>query len=714
MMRRTAIVLVCLGAATARAQTTVNRCQSDVEGGGGTNLARAVARGGRIVFDCPAASRIRMTRGHAVPPGTEIDGGDRVTLDGAGFEGTLFSLRGGSFSLQRITVRNGRPARGGAGRRRSSVIDTTGDLALDHVTIGSSESPVSVRGGGARIVGSAFLDNGGLAVFVDGSADVKESRFIANEGGLGLRAGSVQKTHFSENRAGGVQVFYPKGEVRIVASTFDRNRGRGAILLSQRSFQNEPGGVTIRRSTFTNNGHDFGGGAINVYDTTADAQPGPAAVFRTFGPARFLIAYCRFDGNRGRSGGAILADLANSGGMVVRGGIFSGNEGREGGGAIAWQGTGALVTHSLFKGNRTLNTGAALHARHPPAGASCSIANSLVVENVGGAEGAAVDVSSCSLVNVTIARNVGFGAAAAPGPQPVLSNAILSENSGGNCRGLSAAAFRGPNLQFGHSDCPGVAIQDPSLDELYVPDLGSAALFMGDPAVCRAAPVSGTDIVFQSRGLSERCALGAYERPPVRRYRPREPPATRDSIPSRAGERPQTESDASRVVLDALAREEQAPARRSDVALTRGGEESQYVIESLPGRLHLRSQGSIGEQEIYVIEGRVLQKDGGAWKESSAAEANPALSFLALIRHRLGDVTELEPATIAGAAHRRFQGSVAWPSSKGTSEGTLQFTIRADTNLPRRVTFNGTCDGVPCTFKQAIDYDAAITIEPPR
>jgi hypothetical protein len=206
--------------------------------------------------------------------------------------------------------------------------------------------------------------------------------------------------------------------------------------------------------------------------------------------------------------------------MVVRGGTFTGNVGLESGGAIAWEGGSFLMTHSFLKANRTNGRGSALFAQGLYPGAGWTIANSLIVENVAPAAGGAVEAGAASLFNVTIARNEGFGvvgAAAAGAPRPVISNTILSENSAGNCSGLVASVFRGGNLQFGKTDCPGVVATNPFLDALYVPAGGSPALTLGDVKICRAAPVSRTDVVFQSRGALEYCALGAFESPPIRR-----------------------------------------------------------------------------------------------------------------------------------------------------------------------------------------------------
>lgn len=708
MGRTTALAIACLCAPTLAAQTHVTLCATDTQEGAGMNLANAVRLGGTIVFDCPPQTRLLMTSGHAAPPGTIIDGGDAITLDGQARESTMFGVpSGGTLTLRRVTIRNARQRRTGFALA-SSVVQAAGNLTLDRVTIQTSESPVTVRGM-VRILGSSFVGNQGWAVDSDGSAEIEGSTFIGNETGLALKAGTVHHCAFNQNRKSAIRVFYPSGDVRIIASKFDSNDGEGAILLSQRSLRDSPGVVTIRRSEFTMNRHPSGGGAINVYDTTANSPPTTAAQLRRFGPARFVIAYSRFSGNRGRSGGAIYADLANSSGMIVKGGLFNDNQGSDNGGAIAWWGRGMLVTHGLFRSNTAAGRGSALHARNRESGAAWAIANSLIVENVGSS---AVDAGPVSLFNVTIARNSGVGVDAAAG-QPMILNSILSENAAGACRGVVASAFRGGNLQFPGDDCAGVTVADPELDSRYVPGVASPAMTLGDVAVCRAAPVSRTDIVFQTRGIGDRCALGAYERPPVRRLRPRE---ARRRPPAVAGERPAAliPNEASTFVLQALAAEAQSPQRRIDITASEGDRESRYRIEKvLPDRLRLVTSGSVGDRELLVVDGRVYEKLGATWKESSAFTPDVVPPFLSMIEQRLTGVVEDAAHTENGVDYRNFTASVLSTSAYGTTRGRLAFRIETQTSLPRRITFTGECDATACTFDQSIEYDPTLTIEPP-
>lgn len=535
-----ALLVVCQLAA---AQTVVDRCSSDTQPNG-TNLASALEKGGRITFNCPPNTSIRITKGHRVPSGTVIDGGNRVTLDAHGVRMMMFwvSGSGGSFGLERITIRN-------AKREPLVIPDPLGypsvlrsfgnDVRLTDVLIEASEQPVGIDGN-AWITGGGFVGNGMLAASVRGAAVVDQVRFINNGQGLlisgealvsGARfagngtglsllfgRGTVRGTSFTSNTARALLVHYPEGKISIVGSSFSNNSGQGAVLLSQRSGRDGGGVVQIRRSTFSGNTGDQGGGAITIYDSTASAPPSLRPILLKFPPARFEFAYSRFSRNRGNKGGAIGADLNNTSEMVVRGGLFTENVANSDGGAISWVGRSVLITHSVFRANRAAR-GGALFAEQPSPNSNWTIANSLIAENV--SDGAAIEIGPVALLNVTVAKNVGIGFVSSWMDTPLVANTIISQNSAGNCRFVSASAFQGSNLQFGHRDCPGVLESDPFLDALYVPALGSPVLSAGSIEICRSPPVSRTDILFQPRATGDSCALGAYEQLPLRRIPPK-------------------------------------------------------------------------------------------------------------------------------------------------------------------------------------------------
>jgi hypothetical protein len=458
-----------------------------------------------------------MTVRHTVPPGTNIDGGDKVTLDARGAPLTMFESNG-AFAMQKITLQGGKLERLGGGGHvlvaGSSIIFASGGLSLTGVIVTGSEVPVFVRGN-ATITDSEFLGNSD-SVSVEGNATVTSSKFLKDSGhALSLSEGTVEGSTFSGNTGGAIGVDFPTGRVSIVASTFDGNSGDGAITLSQRSGGSGAGEVSIRRSVFRNNVSQTGGGAIRIFDTTLDAVTEKVKhALQQFPPAHFEFSYNQFIENSSKRGGAIQADLANTKGLVIEGGIFLNNVASETGGALAWNGRSVTVTHSLFRANRAGGRGGAIFASDPELGASWGVSNSLFAENTAAPSSGALDMSYASIVNSTIVKNVGFGIVASGTQTNFIANTILSKNSAGNCKGVIGSAFKGGNIQFGGSDCPNVSKEDPFLDSLFIPSSGSPALEMGQLSICK---ISGTDIIFQPRGNNGKCAVGAFERPPVRR-----------------------------------------------------------------------------------------------------------------------------------------------------------------------------------------------------
>jgi hypothetical protein len=338
---------------------------------------------------------------------------------------------------------------------------------------------------------------------------IQRSHFIGNASGVLFHGGLIEDSSFVQNSGVAVRLGIGQIDTLLRHNAFTGN-GR-ALELSQRSAFGTSSTARLRANRFE--GHTRS--AVVFFDNAQEARDFrlPQATIdalERLPPARFSFAYDRFLGNAGPDGAAIDVDLRKSNGMSLTGGLFVDNKAAASGGAILLRGGSLAIDHSLFRANRAAGAGTAIHAA-PGNGAQLSLANSLVVENAG--PGAAIEAEGATLANVTIASNEGIGLALRG--RGSVANSILAQNRGGNCSGI-AATFRGGNLQFGAEDCPGILVSDPYLDPLYVPELGSAALRLGDAAVCGASPVSGSDLMFQGRGTNA-CALGAFEHPPLRR-----------------------------------------------------------------------------------------------------------------------------------------------------------------------------------------------------
>jgi predicted outer membrane repeat protein len=518
MSVRCKLFLLTVGAIPlVQADAVVTACTSDT--GPGVNLRQALAVGGMIYFQCLPGSVIRVTSIYTLPPGTAVDGGDAVTLDGFGITGPLLSSTG-KVTLRRITLRNLNQLRTHLGRARGSVLYAP-EVELDHATIEGSENPIEA-GQKLTVVDSTFRANRGFALIADvrSTAWVQRSNFVGNESAALITQGKILSSTFTNNSRGAVSINFPTNSVEIRHSTFQGNKGASAVLLSQRSSSEGGAIVTLRDNHFIDNNGTPDAGAITIYDSVATAPPSTQPSLSHFPPCRFQSTFDRFSGNSGGSAGAIAADLRNTSGIAIRGGVFTNNRSASNGGAVSAGGGQMDVSHSLFKGNHAVGKGAAIYASDD--GSPLSVSNSLIVENAGTAAGA-VNAATIAMVNTTVARNEMTGIVLrGHGGAPALANLIVSENKGHNCEGIAAAGFQGPSLQFGPVDCAGVPIGDPYLDSLYIPSLGSPALSSGDIRICRASPVNGLDLLFQGRRHPSVCALGAFEHPPVRKVRPKE------------------------------------------------------------------------------------------------------------------------------------------------------------------------------------------------
>jgi len=521
--RLLASIAMSLAAGTAAADPPgpVTACASDTQIGAGLNLAQALAAGGVIRFACQPGSTIRVTGHYTLHGSTLIDGGDAVTLDGHGGVGPMLSASE-NVILRRLTVRGFAqkpivPTPGKSlGRITGSVLAASGDAELDRVTIEASDFPIDV-GGTATVKDSAFVGNrGGLAVAVRGTAHVDRSRVTGGSQTLSISGGWVRECTFTDLTTGAVSIREASAPVEIRHSTFAGTRGRPALALSQQAGLRGPQTITVRANVFRDNDGGTAAGAISLFDVAQDARDrGQSAsvigVLAALPPASFVLGYNRFTGNRGGRGGAIAADLAHTGGMISTGDLFVGNTAGGDGGAIVVSGGALHVSHALFKANRAGARGAALAVS---SNASATIANALVVGNAG--PSGTIEGSAVTVTNVTIADNEAAGlrldASAARA-----ANVLLAHNRPADCAQVPAGVFRGGGLQSDGS-CPGVAVGDAFLDAFYVPAAGSPALRAGDPAICRGSMVGGVDLPFQGRPGRDGCALGAFERAPLRKF----------------------------------------------------------------------------------------------------------------------------------------------------------------------------------------------------
>jgi predicted outer membrane repeat protein len=527
----------------ANADSTVTACSTDVQTGAGTNLSQALQAGGNIYFKCPRPSTIYLTQTYHIKAETLIWGGDAIVLNGAGFIIVKkASTKGigvwinGNVHFEHITLSHfalPHLSNYGSINAGALMVSPAGSLFLDHVTITDSDTPVGSLGS-LSITGSTFQNNTGIAVVSQGTAlSIQYTGFSSNATAVFMAGGTIVGSAFTSNSAGAVIVEYPRFDVQIRDSNFQSNSGASAILMSQLNASGGGANVVLRRNTFDGNDGDHFAGAVSIYN------PGSPAVFASGRPQRdpkinpfyarlpptsFDFEFDTFTNNKSEggsgtqlAGGALGLDLHQTAGALVRGGLFTGNVSATQGGAIASTGGALSIEQGYFKQNRA-SAGAAVFSESNEG--SILMANALVIEN--SAVGAALDLGAASLANVTIAHNSALGLRHSGTGSFSVSNSILDANVPGNCQSVPVGSMQIANLQFGATDCPGVAVVDPQLDAMYVPGFSSAAIGHADLKVCRTSPVLGKDLVFQLRDHPNGCTIGAYERPPIRLV-PRKP-----------------------------------------------------------------------------------------------------------------------------------------------------------------------------------------------
>jgi predicted outer membrane repeat protein len=355
-----------------------------------------------------------------------------------------------------------------------------------------------------------FQNNPGVAIQSDGPGNITLEASLAN--------GHIEV---------GLENALPC-TLTIVDTKFERNRARvgGALLtgcdtaisggkfINNTAFDGDGGAIymtgtvpklQLRRVKFENNTTNHGGGALKI----------PPNEMHSVVSLRFVT----FTGNSAGRGGAI--DLGEPGDQslsaTVSASVFKGNKARNEGGAIYAGGVALGLARVVFVDNTAQQGGAV--ALSPRVGGRTVIANSLFARNAA-AHGSAVLGSLVDIVNSTIVGNTDGAALEAgyinAGERDAFSfaNTIIADNSVGNCRASDTVTLRdnGHNLQHADGSCGGsIEVNDPVLDSLLVPSLGSPALNRGDDEICREPAVAKVDILGQKRPRGSHCTIGAYE-----------------------------------------------------------------------------------------------------------------------------------------------------------------------------------------------------------
>lgn len=503
----------------AWADAVVTLCADDAQAGPGTNLAAALATGGRITFQCGPGAVIVVNGSYEITKLTQLVGEGKVTLDfrgsSSGFWGntdeywTQHVPASGSLVLDGLTLTNANatatPILGG-GTQYTAVVAGYLNLIVQSSTIVSSHNPIGLLGQTVSISDSVFQgnDRGALDVaYAPGCrVTIRRTQFTGNTGELGaaLRTycdATIERSTFSSNAASG------RGGAIYLGHPFFGNTFLPPEAASQT--------VSIRTTTFDGNSAQGGGGAVAV-------QSGPAA-------RALSVRFSRFVKNTAAAGGAIdlgvPADLSGPPGVTdivldVFGGSFTKNSAQTTGGAVDVAGHAAVrLTRVIASDNQARQSGGAVQLGQAVSGQASVLGDSLFVRN-SAPTGAALTAAGVGIVSCTFADSTGGPALSylASGAGPVaLKGSLVSNNGGGNCDAnllAQGGVDAGKNLQFPGQSCgASIPTADPQLDSMYLPIWNSPAMRAGDAAACAAAPVNGVDLFGQVR--QPPCAIGALE-----------------------------------------------------------------------------------------------------------------------------------------------------------------------------------------------------------
>jgi hypothetical protein len=342
----------------------------------------------------------------------------------------IFNISSGNVTLQNLTLRDGNDTGGGG-----AITSNNSDLTLNDVTLTSN---------------TASTGSGGALEFTNGNLNINDSNILGNEttagtgGGIFLGTGSdtivIDNTIIDGNKAqgngslgGGINIVETSAtaldltiqnsildnnqaedrggnalavftnaladSIYIINTRFDSNtditsgintghRGGGAILIDNNSGSFNQGQMDIENSTFSNNSHPDGGGAIAAPNDVAPT-----------------------------SQNGWMIDITNS--------TFSGNTTTGNGGAImAEDGLSVDIANSTFYQNFASGTGDGIYVDN---GATTILTSTVVYSESGGVGDSVVATGSGNVIT-TGGDNV-FGVTVS-GFTPLGTNTVVATNPG--------------------------------------------------------------------------------------------------------------------------------------------------------------------------------------------------------------------------------------------------------------------------------------------
>ncbi|MBN8727467.1 MAG: hypothetical protein J0H15_07155 [Xanthomonadales bacterium] len=443
--------------------------------------------GGTIRFDCGTAT-ITFTSAKAISADVTIDGGDRITFDGADAAPFFQVYASASATLRRLSFVRGRS--GGV-----FPLENFGRLKLERIsasrhTLGAG---VVLNYGRLEVGSSAFTDNAVRAIANDGGdVVISNSRFERNR--IGMGAGST-----------GAAIDVASGTLVVGWSSFTANQAfdGGAIHVSEGA-----GPLRVVGASFSDNEAGYGG-AIEHWGVRLD------------------VDRSRFSGNRAQSGdgGAIWTLRGEA--SIWRSEFLANTATTTGGAVSCYESAYLGVRESAFRGNQAASGGGAIRSTCALMVDNSSFSANAVTGATGG--GGAIhqdDPNHAGLVRAsTLAGNsapYGGGISGVQGGVQTLyvDMSILAGNTGGNCAGVLGS--NGYNLSS-DTHCGGVFTATGDANNLALPlqpwgDYGGPTASMppqpGNPAIDRVPLASCGPAADQRDALrpaGAACDSGAVE-----------------------------------------------------------------------------------------------------------------------------------------------------------------------------------------------------------
>lgn len=390
------------GTRIASADSVITNCAND------SQLTTALANGGNIAFSC-GTEIITFSGQKTISVDTTIDGGGKITFNGANSTRLFYVNAGTSLTLNNLVLTNGYSDADYGG----AVYVDSATLTLNKTTIQKSRTKGFAGGAIISFTGNVTLNDSVIqnnasnygAVNATGTLTINRSVFqdnTATDGGAAVSAGGTINIHsgvFRNNKATNTNsiggAILTLGSITLQESSLSANQaGSGGGIYVAQGATLVMDSSTISGNSSTKGGGIFNFGTITLIDVALDANKATSQGAGIH------------NGDYSAAGTATLKEvtLSNNSGVLYGGGIFND------------RGTMTL-TNVTLSGNVASSHGGGIFNNGTPA--------------------------IMDLTNVTLANNSGFvGGIHSFGGAVTMKNTLFAKGSrGANCSNVGGGSF---------------------------------------------------------------------------------------------------------------------------------------------------------------------------------------------------------------------------------------------------------------------------------